>query len=49
LFYKEFKEPHTPEELRIIGTTQRRSIVCCAFVSTSPQPHSSPSAQRLQK
>ena len=33
LFYKKFKEPHTPEELRIIGTMKRRSIDCCAFVA----------------
>jgi len=34
LFYKKFKKPHTPEELRIIGTAERRSIDCYAFVST---------------
>ncbi|WP_339414419.1 hypothetical protein, partial [Pseudomonas sp. EA_35y_Pfl2_R5] len=33
LFYKRFKELHTPEELRIIGTMKHRSIDCCAFVS----------------
>ncbi|MDP2445922.1 hypothetical protein, partial [Pseudomonas sp.] len=33
LFYKKFQEPHTPEELRIIGTAGRRSIDCYAFVS----------------
>ena len=27
LFYKEFKEPHTPEEVRIIGINYRRSIL----------------------
>ena len=38
LFYKKFKEPQTPEEVRIIGTTKRRSIDCYAFVSTSTKP-----------
>ncbi|WP_339414049.1 hypothetical protein, partial [Pseudomonas sp. EA_35y_Pfl2_R5] len=33
LFYKRFKELHTPEELRIIGTMKHRSIDCYAFVS----------------
>jgi hypothetical protein len=33
LFYKKFKEPHTPEELRIIGAENPRSTEYCAFVS----------------
>jgi len=37
LFYKKFKEPLTPEELRIIGTENPRSTEYCAFVSPSQQ------------
>ncbi|WP_415754454.1 hypothetical protein [Pseudomonas leptonychotis] len=33
LFYKEFKEPHTPEEVRIIGINYRRSILYYSFPS----------------
>ncbi|MFG0723807.1 hypothetical protein ACF8PU_19370, partial [Pseudomonas sp. GLN_6] len=47
LFYKKFKGPLTPEELRIIGTENPRSTEYCAFVSkaansrarTSPHAH----------
>ena len=52
LFYKRFKEPHTPEELRIIGTMKRRSIDCYAFVSTAVNSGSAdaqPPTRRLQK
>ncbi|MDZ4334557.1 MAG: hypothetical protein U1A62_12905, partial [Pseudomonas sp.] len=52
LFYKKFKEPHTPEELRIIGTAERRSIDCYAFVSIATKSRSAatqPPARRLQK
>ncbi|MDF3194890.1 hypothetical protein, partial [Pseudomonas sp. 1928-m] len=52
LFYKKFKEPHTPEELRIIGTAERRSIDCYAFVSIATKSRAAatqPPARRLQK
>ncbi|WP_233685227.1 hypothetical protein, partial [Pseudomonas anguilliseptica] len=50
LFYKKFKGPLTPEELRIIGTENPRSTEYCAFVSHPAKACATSQApRRLQK